>query len=468
MKKLIYILPVFALLLASCEDYYLEKQLGYETTIEDVRNFTYTLTAADYSAIATNATNIAAALELGKSDSTGIDSTYYDLLQAVGEQKYFEGKITPDLCIPAFLVQKYPQLSTGTLCKVFYNIASDKPAWANDFQEVSTIVPTSTLTLSAIPAHLEANVSEELRTEGHKYIVLYENAKTAIYQYKNGAFSSYSNSSLKLTILTKSDYTTTMGLSTAEFKNDDPQTYLDVYFTAKYPYAQVGDTHTIIYVYSNEADGISGQTVICDYVYDGEEWSQALPYFEESMTFDMKEVWEANLSIFLKEPFVGNGQGDFVIQDVLLPEPLTYVWKYDSRYGMKASAFANNTKYTTDSWLVSPAVKLKNAKKPALIFDQAQRYAGQFTEEMSVLVSTDYAGDVTKATWEKLEWNLNEDGTPNVPSGADWTFQSSGDFDLSKYVNQTIYIAFRYTSSSSAAATWEIQNILIHEVEVEE
>ncbi len=468
MKKLIYILPIFALLFASCEDFYLEKQLGYETTIEDVRNFTYTLTEADYSALANNPTNKATALALGENDTTDlIDSTYYNLLQTVGKQKYFEGKITPDEYIPAFLVQKFPQLSTGTICKVFYNIEAEKTAWYDDFQEVTTLVPASTIASSGIAAYLATAVSEDLRTEGHKYVVLYDNTNAAIYQYTNGSFTSYSNSKLALTVLTKSDYTT-MGMETPEFKNVDPKVYLNIYFKTKYPYAQAGEKHTIIYAYSNEDAKVSGATVICDYVYDGAQWSEALPYFEESMSFDMKEVWEANVSIFLKEPFIGNGQGEFTIQDVLLQDPLTYVWYYSATYGMCASAYKSGASYDSESWLVSPAVKLKNAKKPALIFDQAFNKASNFTEEATVLISTDYAGDVTTATWEALEWNVNEDGTLNVPPGTSWVFQTSGDLDLSKWVDQTIYIGFRYTTSGGISGTWELQNVLVHETAVEE
>ena len=55
-----------------------------------------------------------------------------------------------------------------------------------------------------------------------------------------------------------------------------------------------------------------------------------------------------------------------------------------------------------------------------------------------------------------------------MPDGGSWTFISSGEMPLTDYIDQTIYIAFKYTSSASASATWEIQNFLVHEIPTEE
>jgi hypothetical protein len=64
-----------------------------------------------------------------------------------------------------------------------------------------------------------------------------------------------------------------------------------------------------------------------------------------------------------------------------------------------------------------------------------------------------------------LEWNLNEDGTLNVPGGTSWVFQPSGYFDMSEYVGEKIHIAFRYTTSNGVSGTWEIRNLLLSEPE---
>ena len=185
---------------------------------------------------------------------------------------------------------------------------------------------------------------------------------------------------------------------------------------------------------------------------------------DETMSFEVKGVWKANTSTYLSEPFIGNGQGKFVIQNVHLQDPLTYVWYYSSIYGMCASAYKDKS-YDSEAWLVSPVVKLKKARNPQLIFDQAFNKASNFTEEATVLVSTDYKGDVTTCTWTPLEWNKNEDGSLNVPPGTSWVFQTTGNLDLSAFKGQSIYLGFRYTTSGGISGTWEIKNVLVYEPE---
>lgn len=147
-----------------------------------------------------------------------------------------------------------------------------------------------------------------------------------------------------------------------------------------------------------------------------------------------------------------SGQGSFTIQDVLLPSELTYVWQHAPSYScMKASAYVGQA-YATESWLVSPAIDLSGVNGATLKFEQAVNYASP-QGALSVMISTDYNGDVNLATWTELalsQW----------PSGSDWTFISSA-ADLNPFVGHTVYIAFKYTSTSSSSATWEVKNVVV-------
>ena len=49
--------------------------------------------------------------------------------------------------------------------------------------------------------------------------------------------------------------------------------------------------------------------------------------------------------------------------------------------------------------------------------------------------------------------------------GQSWDFYKVGPYSLSAYVGQVIRIAFVYKSTSSAAPTWEIKNVLVNEAE---
>ena len=150
-----------------------------------------------------------------------------------------------------------------------------------------------------------------------------------------------------------------------------------------------------------------------------------------------------------------NGQGDFTIQDVLMPGDITYVWSHASNYScMKASAFVSGQAYETESWLVSPTIDLTGATAPMMSFSQAVNYASP-EGALSIMISTDYAGDVNTANW-------NEISLDQWPAGNNWTFVTSS-ADLTSYVGQYVTIAFKYTSTSSTSATWEVKNFVVEE-----
>ena len=158
-------------------------------------------------------------------------------------------------------------------------------------------------------------------------------------------------------------------------------------------------------------------------------------------------------TVFFSETF-GSGQGQFTIQDVFMPQELSYVWKHDSQYScMKASAYVSGQNYAAESWLVSPVIDLSNANAATLKFDQAVNYASP--DGLSVMISTDYAGEVLQCNWSEL--NLSQ-----WPAGNNWTFISST-ADLSQYVGQKVTIGFKYTSNTNASATWEVKNLVVEE-----
>lgn len=452
MKKVLYIFTI-ALLFVACENFYLENQLGYQPTIDDVRNFAYTLTEADYASIASNPTNIATALSMGASEN---DSSVYARLQNLKTDKYFaDTLIAPELFIPAFMAARYPNLSEGTICEVTYRITADMPIYYNEFKIIREFVPETPLNSveDIIPA-LEQQIKNYFKKEGYKFVVNFSDDVTYVYQYVDSAFSLFQSEMIDIIALSNADYAT-IGTS----KIADAQTTINIYLSRRFPYA-VADTKYGI-IYKND----KGANTFAEFTYDGTKWNMLSTIADETMSFEVKGVWKANTSTYLSEPFIGNGQGKFVIQNVHLQDPLTYVWYYSSSYGMCASAFKDNASWDSEAWLVSPVIKLKKAHNPQLIFDQAFNKAANFTEEATVLVSTDYKGDVTTCTWTPLEWNKNEDGSLNVPPGTSWVFQTTGNLDLSAFKGQSIYLGFRYTTSGGISGTWEIKNVLVYEPE---
>ena len=152
------------------------------------------------------------------------------------------------------------------------------------------------------------------------------------------------------------------------------------------------------------------------------------------------------------QDFKADGQGDFVIDNVNLPEGLTYVWTHDSRYGMKASAYVNPTAYASESWLISPLIDLTSATAPELTFRHA---TNQFS-------SIDVAK--TEATvWIQKEGGNWEQLTINYPTSLSWTFVDGGPVDLTSYVGNKVKIAFKYTSTATKAGTWEVDKFSVAE-----
>ena len=278
--------------------------------------------------------------------------------------------------------------------------------------------------------------------------------KTVLYQYTEGKWKAYKNDAATVVALPEDVYSA-VGYTYLLDKNKN---VLTTFLAQEYPYAQAGQAYTVVYVSTKE-----GAYNAIEFVYDGATFVENLGISYTTTTFSLSDVWGS--TIYYKQAIMGEGQGKLTIQNVKLTDPLTYVWYYSAAYGMCASAFKDNASYESESWLVTPQIDLSRAKTPQFGFDHAFNKAPNFTEECTVLVSTNYTGDVTACDWVALEWNLNEDGTQNIPSGTSWTFQHTGYFDFTPFVGEKINIAFRYTTANGVSGTWELKNLLLSEPE---
>lgn len=152
-------------------------------------------------------------------------------------------------------------------------------------------------------------------------------------------------------------------------------------------------------------------------------------------------------TVVLEESFA-TSQGNFEIDNKQLPNGEgSFVWKQDAKYYcMKASAYINDTKYASESWLVSPPVDLSQATTATLTFDHAHNYAGTAEEEFTL-----WATETSADNWQQL--TIDKYG-----SGFNFT---TATIDLSAYAGKTIKFAFKYVSTTAAAGTWEIKNVKV-------
>ena len=103
-----------------------------------------------------------------------------------------------------------------------------------------------------------------------------------------------------------------------------------------------------------------------------------------------------------------------------------------------------------EDWLISPAFDLDDYSNPILSFRTAKNFTGN---NLEVYFSNDYDGvDPTTATWTALTCNLSTGGFA-------WT--ESGAIDLSSFSGTDCYIGFKYTSTETSAAAWEVDDIVL-------
>ena len=106
-------------------------------------------------------------------------------------------------------------------------------------------------------------------------------------------------------------------------------------------------------------------------------------------------------------------------------------------------------------WLISPALDLSQYTNCILKFQSGMKYGSTGDGSLKIMVSTDYSsGDPTSATWTEVTGAA-------LPTGADWNFVNSGDLSLAAFNGSNTHIGFKYTSTTSSAATWEITNIIL-------
>ena len=119
----------------------------------------------------------------------------------------------------------------------------------------------------------------------------------------------------------------------------------------------------------------------------------------------------------------------------------------------KISGFSGGSNSNED-WLITSAIDLTSLTTVTLNFQSVVRYSGPSLE---VYVSTDYSGGnpSSDGNWQELSVVLDTDDS----SWSSWT--DSGNVDLSSYSGGNVFIGFKYVSTTSNSATYEIDNVLI-------
>ena len=134
-----------------------------------------------------------------------------------------------------------------------------------------------------------------------------------------------------------------------------------------------------------------------------------------------------------------------------------YSWsiKYNSAY---ITAYVSSVNNAAESWLISPSMDLTAMDSVFISFDYVTKYneTGKLAEHNQLLVSYNYSGDVSTATWTAIDYSV-------VENSSDWTFTSTGKVLMpAEFMGKSnVTIAFKYTSTTTKAGTWEVKNLLV-------
>ena len=164
---------------------------------------------------------------------------------------------------------------------------------------------------------------------------------------------------------------------------------------------------------------------------------------DKTFTLTQSKLVAEGTKVLLSESFA-NGIGDFTVEG----DPVWNASSYDPDTFMKASGYISNAKTDAESFLVSPALDLTTVTKAYLSFRHTGKFFGTMANEATVWVRE------KDGVWAQLT-------IPTYMTGKDYVFVNSGSIDLTSYVGKNVQIGFKYVSTTAAAGTWEVTDIVV-------
>ena len=296
--------------------------------------------------------------------------------------------------------------------------------------------------------------------------------ESAVGTYANGTWTGSANSVVISTNITEkntpiSSAVVTYQSSSAPMKKDPALSFSETTVSGVVGEAFVAPTLTkattaaVVYTSSDEAVATvnaetgevtllaAGETKITATAAENDEYNGGSASYTLIVTTPALDVVQEPYSESFETEF-----GSFVLDNVNLSEGLSYVWSIDKKYKCaKASAFVNKKNLPSESWLVSPWIKLSAAEViRSLYFDHAvSKYFGNVSEEATLWIKVE-GGDWTQIT---------SIAYPEVPQDKSFSPFETQAVSLAGYEGKKIKVGFKYVSTDEAAGTWEIRNFKV-------
>lgn len=135
-------------------------------------------------------------------------------------------------------------------------------------------------------------------------------------------------------------------------------------------------------------------------------------------------------------------------------------WNFSSLYGAVCNGFSGGQSFANEDWLISAPMNLSQIENVKLTFSHTRGNAAVMNAGVTegwykAFATANYTGNPATTQWTELT-GLNQ----NITTA--WQYIASGDLiipDAAK--SSTSRIAFRYMSSATQSATWEIKNVKV-------
>lgn len=134
------------------------------------------------------------------------------------------------------------------------------------------------------------------------------------------------------------------------------------------------------------------------------------------------------------------------------------VWKHDSSYGLKGSAYIGGIKEAT-AYAVSPVIDLTNRTDVKLTFKNA---FNNYKLNNAMIDVADFAGKyafIVAREEDATEWT--QVAEPTAPEAFNWIFFDNDSISLDAYKGKKMQFAFKYVSTADVAGTWEVKGISV-------
>ena len=149
--------------------------------------------------------------------------------------------------------------------------------------------------------------------------------------------------------------------------------------------------------------------------------------------------------------------GTYLVKDVLGPQ--SWAIKYESAWISGHEGGAGGSDYDNEDWLISSPVKIEGVDHAKVVLNYAAKYNAPMSQDVTMLVSTDYEWDSDPGT---AEWTVVMPNIENNSPGNTWTFTDL-EASLDNYIGQTVTVAVKFLSTSNGSRTFEIKNITVQE-----